>query len=95
MTEQDEMTAPDEFFDESALFAAVENQLADGNPLAVKETMLRLRMTGYSHQEALEFIACALAAEIMAMEEQQVPFNEQRYAGFLACLPDMPWDDAP
>ena len=81
--------------DESALFAAVENQLADGNPLAVKETMLRLRMTGFSHQEALEFIACALAAEIMAMEEQQVPFNEQRYAGFLACLPDMPWDDAP
>jgi hypothetical protein len=88
-----EMSEQEEFLDETALFEAVENQLAEGNPLAAKETMLRLRMSGFSHQEALEFIACALAAEIMVMEEQQVPFNEQRYADFLACLPEMPWDD--
>ena len=52
---------------------------------------MRLRMTGFSQEEAVEFIACALAAEIMAMEELDQPFNEQRYAGFLASLPEMPW----
>ena len=62
------MTEPNEFFDEDALFTAVENQLADGHPAVVKATLMRLRMTGFSQEEAIEFIACALAAEIMAME---------------------------
>ena len=87
------MTEQKEFFDEDALFAAVENQLADGHPAVVKATLMRLRMTGFSQEEAIEFIACALAAEIMAMEELSQPFNEQRYAGFLASLPEMPWAD--
>ena len=75
------MTEQDEFFDESALFAAVENQLADGNPLAVKGNYAALRMTGFSHQEALEFIACALAAEIMVMEES-------RFHSMSSAMPD-------
>ena len=87
------MTEPNEFFDEEALFTAVENQLADGHRAVAKATLMRLRMTGFSQEEAIEFIACALAAEIMAMEELSQPFNEQRYAGFLASLPEMPWAD--
>ena len=90
---EEAMTEANEFFDEEALFTAVENQLADGHPAVVKATLMRLRMTGFCQEEAIEFIACALAAEIMAMEEFDQPFNEQRYAGFLASLPEMPWAD--
>ena len=85
------MSEPTEFFDEQTLLEMVDNQLSDGHPLQVKATLMRLRMTGFSQEEAVEFIACALAAEIMAMEELDQPFNEQRYAGFLASLPEMPW----
>jgi hypothetical protein len=87
------MSEQDEFFDEEALLDAVANQLADGHPLEVKATLMRLRMTGFSEEDAMQYIACALAAEIMEMEQQQRSFSEQSYAGFLASLPDMPWAD--
>jgi hypothetical protein len=44
------MTEPNEFFDEDALFTAVENQLADGHPAVVKATLMRLRMTVFSQE---------------------------------------------
>ena len=85
------MTESNEFFDEEALFTAVENQLADGHPAVVKATLMRLVMKGTPREEALQYIACALGAELMAMEAEQGPFNQTRYAEFLDCLPEMPW----
>ena len=46
---------------------------------------------GHPAEEALQYIACALGAELMAMEAEQGPFNLVRYGGFLDNLPEMPW----
>lgn len=85
------MTQEQEYFDEAALLEAVKNQLAEGYPLQVKATLMRLRMTGVEEEEALQYLACALGAEIMEMEAHQQAFDVERYVGFLNCLPEMPW----
>ncbi|MFC4653501.1 MULTISPECIES: hypothetical protein [Rheinheimera] len=77
--------------DQGILFEVLENQLADNNPKQVKETMLRLRMTGHSNDEALELMACALAPEMHAVIEQGQAFNLERYVQHLALLPQTPW----
>lgn len=81
----------DDFIDQSTLFEVLENQLADNYPKEVTATLLRLRMTGHSREDALELMACALAPEMYAVIEQQQNFNLQRYAANLALLPDTPW----
>lgn len=77
--------------DQSLLFEVIENQLADAYPAKVKTTMMRLRMTGHSEEEAMELIACALAPEMMAVVEQQQQFNLARYEQHLDLLPETPW----
>ncbi|MFM1694335.1 hypothetical protein [Aeromonas salmonicida] len=85
------MSESTEFFDEQTLLEMVDNQLIDGHPLQVKATLMRLVMKGTPRDEALQYIACALGAELLAMEAEQGPFNLERYAQFLDSLPEMPW----
>ncbi|MGL5288233.1 MAG: hypothetical protein ACRDBT_02130 [Aeromonas sp.] len=85
------MSDTEEFFDEDTLLEMVENQLTDGEPPHVKATLMRLVMKGTPREEALQYIACALGAELMAMEAEQGPFNFTRYNAFLDSLPGMPW----
>ena len=59
----------------------------------VKETLLRLCLTGHSRDEAIELIACALAPEMHAVVEQRQPFDLVRYEAHLGLLPDTPWLD--
>ncbi|MCA1931328.1 hypothetical protein [Rheinheimera sp.] len=73
------------------IFEVLENQLADNNPKQVKETLMRLCMTGHSREDALELIACALAPEMEAVIERNESFNLPRYIEHLALLPEMPW----
>lgn len=87
------MNDTQEFFDEERLLEMVENQLQDGHPLQVKATLMRLVMKGTPREEALQYIACALGAELMAMEAEQGPFDLVRYGQFLDSLPEMPWAD--
>ncbi|MCM2681394.1 hypothetical protein [Echinimonas agarilytica] len=69
----------------------VENQLDDQAPKIVKETLMRLMMTGHSREDALELIACALTEELVAVAERQEAFNLTRYTQNLSGLPEMPW----
>lgn len=81
----------DDLLDQAMLFEVVENQLADNYPKQVTETLLRLRMTGHSREDAIELIACALAPEMVDVIEHQQSFNLDRYAAHLALLPQTPW----
>lgn len=54
----------DDFMTEETLIETVKNQIEDGNPIAVKETLMRLVMTGNPREEAIEMMACALAIEV-------------------------------
>ncbi|KMV32245.1 hypothetical protein L4D00_17340 [Photobacterium swingsii] len=74
------------------LVEAVENQLAEGNPVKVKETLMRLVMTGTPREEALEMIACALSVEVFDVAKNEGTFDLKRYSENLDSLPDMPWD---
>lgn len=81
----------DDFIDQDTLFEVLENQLADNYPKDVTATLMRLRMTGHSREEALELMACALAPEMYAVIEHQETFNLERYVAHLALLPATPW----
>ncbi|GAK84365.1 hypothetical protein JCM19238_1932 [Vibrio ponticus] len=48
------MSDENQVFQESDLIEVIENQLADGNPLKVKETLMRLMMTGTSVMTRLQ-----------------------------------------
>lgn len=83
----------DELLTGEKLIEVVENQLADNNPKKVTETMMRLRMTGTSREEALEYIACALMVEVYDVAKNGGEFNLKRYEEHLDMLPEMPWED--
>ncbi|MDO6705568.1 MULTISPECIES: hypothetical protein [unclassified Photobacterium] len=74
------------------LVETVENQLADGNPIKVKETLMRLVMTGTPREEAIEMIACALSVEVFDVAKNDGEFNLKRYSEHLDALPEMPWE---
>ncbi|OOE92761.1 MULTISPECIES: hypothetical protein [Salinivibrio] len=75
------------------LITVVENQITDQEPKKVAETVMRLRMTGYSREEAIEYIACALMVEIYDVSQNNGQFTLSRYEANLDTLPDMPWAD--
>ena len=66
----------------------MENQLADGHPSQVKATLMRLVMKGTPREEALQYIACALGAELMAMEAEQGPSTSSVTASFSTAARD-------
>ncbi|UXI02470.1 hypothetical protein [Photobacterium sp. TY1-4] len=82
----------DEIMNGDMLIETIENQLADGNPIKVKETLMRLMMTGTPREEAIEMMACALSVEVFDVAKNDGSFNLKRYAENLDALPDMPWE---
>jgi hypothetical protein len=84
-------TSDQDMIDQSLLFEVIENQLADGEPAAVKATLMRLCMTGHSREDAIELIALALAPEMVAVIEHEQKFNLVRYQQHLELLPQTPW----
>lgn len=78
-----------DFVDETVLIETIENQLEDGNPIEVKETLMRLVMTGTSRDDAVALMACALSVEVFDVMKNGVEFNQKRYAAHLAMLPNL------
>ena len=54
---QEHQDGEEALFDEALLLEILENQLADNHPKRVKETLLRLTMTGHSREEAMLLMA--------------------------------------
>jgi len=83
------MTDQNEFMDEAVLIETINNQLEDGSPMKVKETLMRLVMTGSLEKEAKEMMACALAIEVFDVMKNGGEFDEKRYGEHLDRLPDL------
>ncbi|OEE31051.1 hypothetical protein [Vibrio ordalii] len=83
------MQDDNQIMDDAFLIETVENQLSDGNPLKVKETLMRLMMTGHSREDAVASIACALAIEIFDVMKNEGQFDLKRYSEHLDRLPDL------
>ncbi len=89
----DDMSEQDDYLSGEAVIEIVENQLAENNPKRVKETLVRLILSGIERDEALQYIACALCVELADVVNNQQVFNEARYIQNLDLLPEMPWED--
>lgn len=83
------MTEENQFMQEAQLIEIVENQLEDSNPLKVKETLMRLMMTGTSREDAIAMMACAMSIEIFDVMKNEGEFNLKRYSEHLEQLPDL------
>lgn len=84
-------TEQDSYMTEETLIETVENQIADGEPRKVKETLMRLVMTGTPREEAIQWMACALAIEVSDVMQNNASFNQVRYAQHLDALPNLDW----
>lgn len=84
-------TEQDSYMTEATLIETVENQIADGEPRKVKETLMRLVMTGTPREEAIQWMACALAIEVSDVMQNNASFNQARYAQHLDALPNLDW----
>jgi len=76
-----------------AIFEIIENQLSDNNPPITKQTYTRLTFEGYSHDETMKLIGCAMTTEIFEIMKNNQAFNEGRYSHNLNNLPDLPWEE--
>jgi uncharacterized protein YhfF len=83
------MSEDEKIIDDEFLIETVENQLQDGDPIKVKETLMRLVMTGHSREDAVASIACALSIEIYEVMMNNGQFNIQRYSKHLDMLPEL------
>lgn len=83
------MAEENQFMQEGELIEIVENQLEDGNPIKVKETLMRLMMTGTTREDAVAMMACAMSIEIFDVMKNDGEFNLKRYTEHLNQLPDL------
>ena len=83
------MSDDSQFMAEAELLDIVQNRLEDGVPLKVKETLMRLMMTGTPRDEAVAMMACAVSIEIFDVMKNEGEFNLKRYSEHLDRLPDI------
>lgn len=74
---------------EAELIEIIENQLEDGTPLKVKETLMRLMMMGTPREDAVAMMACAMSIEIFDIMKNEGEFNLKRYSEHLDQLPEL------
>ena len=77
----------------AAIFEVIENQIRDGIPPQVAESLRRLEAGGHSREEAMKLIGCALSVELFETMKSGKPFDEERYVNNLKNLPQLPWDE--
>ena len=70
------------------MIEAVDKQLRDNDPKAVKDTFGRLIQLGYGEKKAKEMIAAVLIEEMYYILKNKETFNEERYVGKLSMLPE-------
>ena len=87
------MSETEELLDGEQLKTIIENQLEEGNPIELKENLMRLMMTGTDRAEAIDLMACALGLEMEKMVESGKPFNTKAYLAKIEKLPETPWLD--
>jgi hypothetical protein len=76
-----------------ALRDAVRQQIAAGDPAEAERTFFRLRGLGLTEEQAIEFMAAVLAAEVFSMLKDETPYDRDRYEKALRNLPKLPWQE--
>lgn len=87
------MADPNPEIARAMMLEVIENQINDDTPPETKQTYDRLIADGHSHEETMNMIACAVAAEIHDVIKQEQSFNLERYVAALHNLPEIPRDN--
>jgi hypothetical protein len=77
----------------AALLEVIENQVRSNDPPETKQTLDRLLRDGFSREESLKYIACALVGELFGVLKQESSYDHTRYLANLKALPKLPWDN--
>lgn len=75
----------------AALHAVIENQIAMGDELPVRDTVKRLIAEGLDRHEALHAVALLLTDQIFEHERDNTPFSRERFGRALAQLTAESW----
>src|SRR3546814_6145090 len=75
----------------NAIFEILDNQLAQGSPPEVRETLDRLLAAGHPEEEARRLLGCVIASEVFAVLQEGRDFDRERSAQELHALPTLPW----
>jgi hypothetical protein len=76
-----------------AILQIVRNQINSKKPPETAQTFERLKGEGYSQEDALQLIGCALISEVYDVLKEGKPYNQARYLKTLSDLPKLPWQD--
>lgn len=74
-----------------AILQIVRKQIIGKKPPETAQTFERLKSEGYSQEDALQLIGCALISEFYDVFKERKPYNEARYLKTLSELPKLPW----
>ena len=74
----------------AAIFEAVDNQMAAGDPPEAKATFERLLGEGFSEEDAKKLIGQAICVEIYRIGKYKEEYNRDRYVRNLRNLPREP-----
>jgi hypothetical protein len=74
------------------ILETVQNQIQSNQPPETKETLDRLKKSGFSDDDAKQLIGQCLAVELYHVFSNQEEFNESRYIANLKNLPEQPFD---
>lgn len=79
-------------FVHEAIGEIVAAQVRENAPPQVRLTAERLMASGYTAEEALALLGCALSREMFEVLGSEQCFDEARYIASLERLPALPWD---
>jgi len=77
----------------AAFLEVIENQIRSNDPPETKQTLHRLLKEGFSREESLKYIACALVGELFGVLKQETRYDHARYIANHKALPKLPWDN--
>ena len=77
----------------AAFLEVIENQIRSNDPPETKQTLERLLKEGFSREESLKYITCALVGELFGVLKQESSYDHARYIANLKALPKLPWDN--
>jgi hypothetical protein len=75
-----------------AILEVINKQVQDNDPPETKQTLLRLRESGFSEQEALKLVGYVVAAEVFSVLKENRKYDQDSYIAALKSLPVLPWE---
>ncbi len=74
------------------ILEVVRNQIRDNDPPETRQTFERLKIEGYTADEARRLISTAVTVELFHIMRDHQSFDRDRFIWNLSQLPREPWD---